>query len=373
MKIGIDARLWNETGVGRYIRSLFANLPAADPRNEYVWFFKKKEYESVHLPLPHWKKILTEVGWHTLKEQIELPRIYSAEKLDLLHFPYFSFPVMYHGKFVITIHDLIFDHYKTGRTSTLPPLVYALKKIGYHYVLRTATRKAEKMITLSINSKQEIIDHYKVDADRIIVTYESGDLEKNYDKLSAKIDLKIKKLKPYILYVGNAHPHKNVETLIEAFIIMKKSHHNLKLVLVGHDAFFYPRINELIKNKKLDDEIHAIGAVSNSALIKWYQGAECLVSASRMEGFGIPPLEAMSVGCPVIVSDIPVFREIYDNAAVYFNQNEPKSVAETILNTVNSKTMVQNLIKNGHNQARKYSWRKMTEETANIYKEATDS
>lgn len=367
MIIGIDARLWNETGVGRYIRSLFHNLNLLDKENEYVWFFRQKEFESIDLPNPKWKKVLADVRWHTLKEQIILPWIFYKENLDLLHFPYFSFPIFYPKKFIVTIHDLIFDHYKTGKTSTLPPLFYLIKKIGYRLVLWTSINRAKAIITLSKDAKNEIVDHYKANPQKIIVTYESGLLEDKRNNFKLSQFQNIRTLQPFILYVGNAHPHKNVESLIHAMEYIKKEKKDWKLVLVGSDNFFYPRLEEYIKKSTVADSIIPIGEVPNTELGVWYRFAKAFVTASKMEGFGIPPLEAMSVGCPVIVSDIPVFHEIYSDAAVYFNQNNPPAIARVILETVNNKKRIDQLIQQGHQRSKMYSWEKMVEETVRIY------
>lgn len=370
MRIGIDARLWSQTGVGRYIRSLFHYLYLLDKENDYIWFFRKNEYEAIDLPTSRWKKVLADIRWHTFQEQVALPRIFYKENLDLLHFPYFSFPITYRGKFVITIHDLIFDHYKSGKSSTLPYPLYLLKKIGYHYVLRKSVEKAEKIITLSESSKKEIIDHYQSNPNKIIVTYESGNLEIDRQaKRTLGNDVEKRQLKPFILYVGNAHPHKNVETLVDTMLLLRTQRPELKLVLIGSDKFFFPKIQQYIMRKNLQNNIIVVGEVPNDLLTQWYKNAECFVTASLMEGFGIPPLEAMSVGCPVIVSDIPVFHEIYQYAATYFDPHDPEDIAETITKTLANNKMLQDKIAKGYKMSSTYSWEKMTKETLAVYKE----
>lgn len=349
MRIGIDGRLWNETGVGRYIRSLFRYLPEIDKENEYVWFLGDKEYDTLEMPSFKWRKVRCNVHWHTLSEQIILPVIFGNEHLDLLHFPYFSFPILYPGKFVITIHDLIFDHYKTGKWSTLPGWLYVIKKVSYHVVNWVSVRRAEKILTLSNDAKRELIDHYQADPEKVRVIYESGVLEDKSKKGAAPYP------EPYLLYVGNAHPHKNVEALIETAGILK-----MKLVLVGNDKFFYPRL-------KKSPWVEVVGEVPNNRIASWYRHATLLVSASKMEGFGIPPLEAMSVGTPVAVSDIPVFHEICGEAAVYFNQNDPRDIARVIKKTLIDKKLIASQIEKGYDRVARYSWEKMTKETLAVY------
>lgn len=366
MKIGIDARLWNETGVGRYIRSLFQYLPTVDQENEYVWFFRKREFDTIKLPSSKWKKAEANIKWHSLEEQLILPAIYKKENVDLLHFPYFSFPILYKGKYIVTVHDLIFDHYKSGKTSTLPPIIYFIKKLGYHTVLRFIVKNAEKIITLSEASKREIIDHYHAPASKISITYESGSLEdKQRDFRSPKFD-RIRNLSPFILYVGNAHPHKNVGMLIKAMKIIEKYDDKLKLVLIGSDQFFYPRLKANIEKEKIK-KIEVIGEIQNHELAAWYHYAKGLVTASKMEGFGIPPLEAMSMGCLAFVSDIPVFHEVYGKGAIYFNQNDPQDIAQTILETLKNKILMEEKIKEGYKISKIYSWEKMVRETVIIY------
>lgn len=369
MRIGIDARLWNETGVGRYIRSLVKYLQVLDKSNDYVLFCKSKDHESIKYQVLSikWKIVETDIHWHTLREQLVLPWIFSKERLDLLHFPYFSFPIFYPGKFIITIHDLIYDHYKTGKASTLPAWLYLIKKIGYHLVLWIAVRRARAILTLSNDVKSEIVEHYGVDPLKITVTYEAGELENARRKFEGNEFSKIKKLRPYLLYLGNAHPHKNVEGLVLALKQIQRIRKDLKLILIGSDNFFYPKLKKYIKQQGLEKQILVVGTIPNAQITVWYRFAEALVTASKMEGFGIPPLEAMSLGCPAIVSDIPVFHEIYGDAAVYFDQNNLKAIAKVIVATLADKQLIQEKIKKGYQRVKMYSWQKTAQETLEVY------
>ncbi len=173
MRIGIDARLWNETGVGRYIRMLFKYLPKDQ---NFVWFLPSVVFDRTEMP-DNWKKVRCDVHWHTVAEQVVIPILAYRENLDLLHIPYVNFPLFYFKKTVSTIHDLIPDHYKTGRATTLPFWFYPIKKFGYHFLVWAATKRAEKIFTLSNDAKNEIISHYKANPNKIKVIYESGTLE----------------------------------------------------------------------------------------------------------------------------------------------------------------------------------------------------
>ena len=348
MRIGIDARLWNETGVGRYVRSLFRYLPR---EQEFVWFVGKKEFEILELPCPKWKKVLATPHWHTFMEQFLMPVLFYRENLDLLHVPYVNFPLFYFKKTVSTIHDLIPDHYRTGRATTLPRWFYLIKKFSYHFLVWIATVRAMKIFTLSIDAKNEIVDHYPADPNKIIAIHEAGTLEDISKKGPNPMP------EPYLLYVGNAHPHKNVESLIKAAEILK-----MKLVIIGYDNFFQKR---LPKSKYVE----VIGEVPNTKIADWFRFAQALVTASKMEGFGIPPLEAMSVGCPAIVSDIPVFHEVLGEAAAYFNQDDPQDVARVVKKVLSDPKKIKEMKVRVYKQASKYSWKKLVDETYKVYED----
>src|SRR5216683_2789679 len=132
MRIGIDCRLWNETGIGRYIRNLVTNLAEIDTHNnEYVLFLRKNEYDTLVTPGNNFRKRLADIHWHSVAEQTSFLKMLYKERLDLVHFPYFSYPILYARPFVITIHDLILFHYPTGKASQLPSFMYQTKLFAY--------------------------------------------------------------------------------------------------------------------------------------------------------------------------------------------------------------------------------------------------
>src|SRR3989344_2388788 len=131
MRIGIDARLYSETGIGRYLSNVLEELKLLDDKNEYTVFMAPENYELFSVPSKNWQKAALDIRWHSVKEQLQLPGILSKFRLDLIHFPYFNVPVFYTGKYTLTVHDLIIDHFPTGRASTHNPLEYYLKRLAY--------------------------------------------------------------------------------------------------------------------------------------------------------------------------------------------------------------------------------------------------
>lgn len=365
MRIGIDARLWNETGVGRYIRNLVWELQSLDNKNEYVLFVSKGlKIEDLRFKNNNWKVVETNIRWHTVEEQLEFPKILEKEHLDLVHFPYFSVPILYTRPFVITIHDLIINHFPTGKSSTLPSPIYYLKRFGYKFVIKQAAQKAKEVITVSEATKSEIVQHLGVSQDKITVAYEGVEESSKSKEQRAKLPFEFKN---YFLYVGNAYPHKNLDRLVEAFLLVCKEFPEINLVLVGKKNYFYDRLEKKVQRLNLEKNIMFTGSVTDEELTSLYHHAQALILPSLMEGFGLPGLEAMQSKCLVLASDIPSFKEIYQDAAVYFDPLAIDSLHATIREVLQNKQTFHPYIQKGEKRAATFSWKKMAEETIKIY------
>lgn len=367
MKIGIDARLIQETGVGRYIRNLIAQLGARDLGHEYVVFLPPESYDSFRLPSLRWKKVLATLRWHTLSEQIRMPKLFKSEHLDLLHVPYHNPPVLYSGRMVVTIHDLTILHFATGKATTLPLPLYYLKRLGYWLELWIGLRSARHIIAVSETTKREIMDHFRIPGDKITVTYEGVD-----PSLMNHAALKGKRLidEPYFLYVGNAYPHKNIGMLLDGFRQFMKSvpfAGTYKLVLVGADDFFYRKVRSRVRDMGLSSSVIFFGPANDVQLISLYTHASVFVFPSLMEGFGLPALEAVSLGCTACVSDIPVFHEILGPHAIYFDPNRSGSLAKALTDIAAKNDTGMRPQGNDKKFLSMFSWKRMAEETQSIY------
>ena len=362
MKIGIDARLINETGIGIYTRNLIQEMGVADDKNTYVVYLPKNAYDSFDLPNPRWEKRLAQIPWHSVREQLLMPWIFIKEHFDLVHIPYHNIPIFYPGKFVVTIHDLTILHFNTGKATTLPLFLYKLRRLGYFITLAVGLRRAAHIIAVSETTKQEIIDHFQIHPGKITVTYEAV----------RKIGGTRKRLvtEPYLLYVGNAYPHKNLEYLIRCFRCLVSADNKTKLVLVGNDDFFYGRLKRIVGDLKISDRVLFFGSADTGTLRSLYAYALALVFPSLMEGFGLPPLEALSEGCPVICSDIPVFREILDSVPMYIDPFSEKDLVATLKQTVADPLgLREKQLPQANKLLAKYRWDTMAHLTLSIYKE----
>lgn len=352
----------NQSGIGRYIRNLINHLQLIDKKNEYLILHLKDDFDKLEYK-DNFYKILADFRWYGASEQIKLPGLLKSLKPDLVHFPHFNVPVFYKGKFVVTIHDLIHQHFSMQRATTRGPLIYKLKQLGYKKVFQNALNKSQKILVPSDFVKKQLINDYQVTSQKIIVTPEAVD-----DKLC-----KIKAVKrvdpPYIFYVGNAHPHKNVEGLIRAFRELKLKYAELSLVLSGNDHYFWQKI----KSEFQQEGIIFTGHISDEELVGLYKNAKCFVMPSLEEGFGIPLLEAMACGCPVVSSNAGSLPEVGGDAALYFDPKESSDMIKKISQVLDNEKLRQQLIQKGLNKYKQFSWQKLAKETLEVYENCISS
>jgi len=376
MRIGIDARFYGPIGkgLGRYTQKLIENLEKIDDENEYFIFLRKENFEEYQPKNSNFQKILADYRWYTFEEQVKMPFILRKYKLDLAHFPHFNVPIFYRGKFLITIHDLILIHFPTLRGTTLHPLFYKIKFLAYKLTIKTAIRRAQKVIAVSQFTRKDISKNYAIKPEKISTIFEACDDFCLTSPESPVVALKKYGLvdsrgiiKPYIVYIGNVYPHKNPEGLALGYALAKKEYFpDLNLVFIGGEDYFYLRLKNFIKENGIKDVIFA-GGINDQEVSLVLRSAVLYGRPSFYEGFELPPLEAMACGVPVICSDHECAREILEDCVLYFDPHDPQSVAESIKKVLTDENLRRNLIQKGYIQARKYDWRRMAGETLKIY------
>lgn len=379
-RIGIDARFYGPLGkgLGRYTQEIVDNVIKSDKINDYVIFLSKENYNDFLADGEKVKKVLADVRWYTLGEQILMPYYIFKAKLDLIHFPHFNVPIFCPVRFVITIHDLILTKFPTTRATTLGPILYKIKNFGYRIVIWLALKRAKKVIAVSSFTKKDIVRQFNVNPDKVAVTYEGvANVFFNKNNISDSLEI-LKKYNinlPFLLYVGNAYPHKNLEGLVRVFMEMKKEdkYLDLKLILVGKEDYFYKRVRQYAEglfNEK-NNEVVFPGYVPDNDLNYFYEKAAAYVFPSFYEGFGLPPLEAMARGCPVVSSNKTCLPEVLGKAAIYFNPDNEKEMKEQISKLIVDANLCEELINRGYEQAKKFSWADCARQTLDIYKEIT--
>lgn len=336
--------------------------------NQYFVFLRRENWDEFQPRSQNFAKVLADVPWYTLREQIQMPRILEKCGLDLAHFPHFNVPVSYKGKFIVTIHDLILFRYPTRKASTLSAPAYFLKKKAYHQVINRAIKKSEKIIAVSEHTKKDILKNFKISPQKILVTCEGVDLSEQPPRDTSETILqKYGIIRPYILYVGNAYPHKNLDRLVLAFKEVAKRHSGLNLVLAGKEDYFYKRLKKFVADSHISN-VFFPGHVDETDLPMIYREAKLYVFPSLYEGFGLPPLEAMARNIPVASSNASCLPEILGNAAFFFDPRGISEIAEAIEKVLTDNALRKKLIEVGKKQIQKYSWEKMARETLDIYK-----
>jgi glycosyltransferase involved in cell wall biosynthesis len=352
--IGIDARLLFQTGVGTYLQNLLHYLPeyiSGDVRFTIYCLPQDKDFIKKEVPQSHIHT--TTALWHSLDEQTTFLSCINEDNLDLMHFTYFGHPVLYNKKYISTIHDVTPLLFKTGKASTKSSITYMLKHAVFSYVLKNQIEKSEAIITPTKTVKEQLAQLYGTEiSQKITPVYEGV----SYRLLAAK-KTPTEMHKPYLLYVGNFYPHKNVLFMIQAFA---KSNSPYSLVLAGpHDYFLKRILDSLTQNEK--EHLIIKDKQSLSELASLYSNAEALIHPSVSEGFGLPLVEAMYFGLPIIASHIPVFQELLKTSYYSFDPYDKLSLIRTL------NVFEKDAVKKKNELGREFSFQEMTKQTVDLY------
>lgn len=367
MKIGFDFRMGGSinAGIGRYSFELLKAMLERNGSEDFVVFYNSDNVNFQDLEvLKSLGATIVEANYrhYSYGEQLLFPKLLNSHKLDLVHFPNFNVPVFYKGQYVVTIHDMV-HHMLSGHKKSR-----YLKFLGYKYIINQAAKRAKAIITVTESAKKEIVQFLNVSPEKIFVTYEApAEAIKNpgdFDRLKQNFLLK----SPYLLFVGTLERKKNIVNLCLGFDkLISKYHYDLDLVLVGKVDQHYPEIKQQALEIVHRDRLIFTGYVNNNDQANFYQNAFAFVTASMHEGFGLPGLEAMQYGVPVLASNTEVFNEVYDNAAIYFDGLNPEDIADKIHLVVSDQPFYQSLQKKSLQRANLFSWTKTATQTLEIY------
>lgn len=375
MHIGIDARMTAiPGGHGRYITNLVHELMAIDTTNRYTLFVLACDHEYFTAPNGRWQIVIADVPWYTVREQIELPRILARYPVDLMHFPHWNVPIPYRRPFVVTIHDLTLlrfpsePAYRTGRrATTLHPLFYAVKNFAFKRVLNYAARTSEVIITPSQFVADDIVARLRVTKEKVHTIYEGAPAP---TPSNAPLPLHIRE--PYLLYVGVAYPHKNLERTVDAFMQYRvRSKTRTQFVLAGRITYFHQQLQKYIEKKYphalRDHDVVFTDEVADTHLNALYHHARGFVYCSLSEGFGLPPLEALSHDVPVLASNTTCLPEILADAALLVDPMNTDRIAHGIRQLCEDAGLRTSLLNHAPEVLTRYSWQQMAREILGIY------
>lgn len=375
MRIGIDARMYGpkQGGLGRYIEQLIIHLEPLLGNDELVVFLRHDNWDLCLPRGPKIKKVLADIPWYGLAEQFHFPKIITAEKLDLMHFPHWNVPLRYHGRFVVTVHDLLLIHYPTRAASTLGPLTYWIKNLGFRASLRHAVRDSSAIIAPSEYTKSDIVATCHVAPEKITVTYQGATPLTKNSTTPATILQKYHITKPFILYVGVAYPHKNLDGLVCAWQLFEKTYGGThQLVLVGKRNYFYNRLITSTNFQACHNIIYT-DFVPDDELVVLYETADLFVTPSLYEGYTLPSLEAIAHGLPVVASNATCLPEVLGAAALYFDPTNHAAMATTIHQGITDHSWREKSRMNGTKLLNKYSALTMAAATIALYHKTVDN
>ena len=373
MRIGIDCRtilnpkLGERAGVGHYTYYLVKNILKHDKKNEYVLFFDwrfrdMKEFEQKNsviknFPFSQYNKFLPFAYSHML-----ISAYLIKEGLDVFHSPITSLPLTYPKKSVVTVHDLAI--YKNP--SWFPSQIFSTKLL-----VPQSLRKADKIIAVSDSTRRDLKNIFNIPAKKMKVIHEGSVINKipiknkRFDSIS-----KFKLGSKYILFVGTLEPRKNVVTLIRAYkklLDQGSKFSNYQLVLAGHKGFKNSEVFDEIKELKLKKNVKYLGYVTHNQKLDLMKKASCFVFPSEYEGFGLPVLEAMAIGTPVITSNVSSLPEIAGKAALLVNPTREQEIANALKKLLGDSKLQKRLSQRGLKRAKEFSWEQCAKETIKVY------
>ena len=370
MRIGIDARFYGPKlgggGLGRYVSELVSHLEQIDSHNEYVVFLRKQNFHECRVTRANFTKRLVDVPWYSFDEQRVMPREIALAKVNFMHFPHWNVPIFTRTPFIVTIHDLILlEDPSSAHATTRNAFVHGIKYAAFRLVLENAVHRSRHIIAVSEHTKQSVLKHFRIKPHKVTVVH-NGVMAPSDGRGVSLRDLGV--VEPYILAVGNRYPHKNLDTLIRAFKLVFERHTSASLVLAGRHDVFTERLMRLTQQLSLPE--HAVRFVdlpSDEQIGALYRHASLLAFPSKIEGFGLPPLEAMHVGTPVMSSNASCLPEIFGDAAIYVDPDDESKLAEVMLTAIENPASLSGQVARGHERVKKFSWDTAAKHTHDIY------
>ena len=362
-KIVIDARELR-TSTGRYVERLLYYLQDIDHVNDYIVLLKPQDIPGWRTKNEHFMAVASPHKEFSFAEQIAFKKQLDELKPDLVHFSMVQQPVLYRGKVVTTIHDLTTMRFLNPDKN---PVVFKFKQQIYKAVIRRAARKSAAIMTPTQFVKADVIAFTSVEPRKITVTLEAAD-----PITAPPAPLEYLQKADFIMYVGRPTPHKNLERLIDAFAALQAQRPALRLVLAGKTDANYERIADKVTARGLKNVVFT-DYITDGQLRWLYENCAAYVFPSLSEGFGLPGVEAMQHGAPVVSSNASCLPEVYGDAAHYFDPTNTQAMADAINEVLTDVDLRKKLIAAGHLRAASYSWRRLAEQTLAIYNKVLEN
>jgi len=382
MRIVIDGRHLRDFGVGTYIRNLLQGLSKIDSQNEYTLITHKADSQLLGGLEPNFKQLHYEGLDTERSEHFSFPMFLRSMHADLFHIPIAIVPLLMPKPYVVTVHDvsrLLYDSLAGWR--------HDLRRLR----LKRGLMRAKKVIAVSDATRQDVETLLGVPLDHIQLIYNAPD-PRFFDHAppsdaraggpdalaheQRRILERYQITAPYLLYAGTIRPQKNIPRLVEAFAVVRGELENhpvygdLRLVIIGDELSRYPAVRRAVVQSRMANSVRFLGFVPFDTLRVFYESAAAFVFPSLYEGFGLPPLEAMACGTPVVTSNVSSLPEVVGEAAMIVNPENVFDIARGIKEVLLDDELRRRLIESGLRQAQSFSWERTASEVLETYRMA---
>jgi len=360
MRVAIDIRRAGDYGLGTYIRNIVNQLARIDDGVRYLLIGERRHLEDLD-PLPENFELLRyPYAPGTLRTHLHLPWLLRQRGVDILHMPWFYAPAIVPMRLMLTIHDLSDVLAPPAGASATAPV-----QAGRLFFARRALERADHIFAVSQSTKREISRTFGIPDGKISVVYNAVDERLLTEPLPGDAERVLERHavnSPYVLYAGNIKPQKNPPRLIEAFAVAKaelRDHPDfaqLKLLVIGEALERHADLRRAVVRARVREDVRFLGFVPRSVLRVFYSRARAFLFPSLYEGFGLPPLEAMAHGTPVLTSNVSSMPEVFSEAALLVNPENVFEIARGIRQILTEPVLRETLILRGYERAQSYSW-----------------
>jgi glycosyltransferase involved in cell wall biosynthesis len=374
MRIAFDIRKLNDFGIGTYIHNLILNLACLDESDQFLLIAYPEEKEEFPELPPNFSFLCDHTRssslWTHWRLAIELKR----RKVELFHTPHYQPPRFLPCKSVLTIHDcvhILFPNYAPSRA------IYEKARNA----TRAAIAQSCHIITVSETTRRDLMRIFHIPECKVTVVYNAIDertiRDNSHDEQKRLLE-RYQIQDPFLLYAGNIRPHKNIARLIEAFSVLKSELRDddqwksLKLLIIGDELSKHQVLRRTVARSGVQHDVRFLGFVPSDTLKVFYKSAEMFVFPSLYEGFGLPPLEAMANGTPVLTSNVSSLPEVMGDAALLVNPENVFEIAREIKHLLYDIALRKELRERGLHQVSKYSWKKSAQRVLDIYRKVLD-
>lgn len=370
LRIVVDVRRVRDFGIGTYIRGLLHALGAIDQSNEYILVALPEDEGSFSGLPPNFNTVTYRKSDSYSLNHVAFPLFLHRLQPSLVHIPLNQVPLFMMEPYVVTIHDMASLLFEGGS---------GLRMQTRRFLLRRGLLRAKRIMAVSEATRRDVHDALGIPADRIRLVYNAPnpDFFRPAAGERARILERYQIDYPFLLYAGNIRPQKNIPRLVEAFAVAREhlSRHpvyrDLHLIIIGDEISRYPSVHRAVIQTRVEKAVRFLGFVPFEALRIFFESAALFVFPSLYEGFGLPPLEAMATGTPVVASNVSSLPEVLGDAALLVNPENVFEIARAIQEALLDEDLRGELIAKGKAQAARYSWDRTAREVLEVYREAS--